>query len=116
MNKTVAEEMREEAMELLSIYRFYACDGNLYLDIDDEKLDTLFDTITLSITQCGVLKAKLPYREFVQPSQKYTDNEQSWRGHFEDRDNRRFFLSDVHDFLTLFFNTKNRKCNISSKG
>ncbi len=109
-------QAQDEAHKILNIYRFYGCDGKLYLDIEDGKLDELFEAVVISINDCGVLKALLPHREFVIPSRKFAMGEQSWRGHFEDRDNRRFFLSDVFDFLTLFFNRKNKKFKSSSKG
>jgi len=95
--------MTDEARKILSIYRFYNCDTNLYKSEDDEKIDALFDAVVVAIDDAGTLKPKLPYNEFVKPSRSVIEGDPGWVGHFQERDNRRFFLSDVHDFLTLFF-------------
>jgi len=94
---------KEEALEILAIYRFMRQDGKLYLDEDEEKLDMLYDAVVRSIDDCTVLKLKLPYNEFVLPSRKVLEGDAGWIGHFEERDNRRFFLSDVYDFLYLLY-------------
>ncbi len=94
---------KEEALEILAIYRFMRQDGKLYLDEDEEKLDMLFDAVVRSIDDCTLLKLKLPYNEFVLPSRKVLEGDAGWIGHFEERDNRRFFLSDVYDFLYLLY-------------
>ena len=93
----------EEAQAILAIYRMLRKDGKLYLDKDEEVLDMLFDAVTAAITDCTVLKLKLPYNEFVLPSRKVLEQDKGWVGHFEERDNRRFFLSDVHDYLYLLY-------------
>jgi len=93
----------QEAKEILSIYRMFQQDGNLYLNEDNEMLDTVFDAVILAITNSGVLKTKLPYNEFVLPSRKVLENDSGWVGHFEERDNRRFFLSDIYDYLYLLY-------------
>lgn len=95
--------MREEAHKILSIYRFYQGDGHLYQSDDDEKVDDLFEAVIAAIDDCGVLKSKLPYNEFVKPSRSVLEGDSGWVGHFEERDNRRFFLSDVHDYIYLFY-------------
>lgn len=94
---------KKEAQSILNIYRFMRQDGTLYLDEDEEMLDALFSTITQAITDSGQLKTKLPYNEFVLPSRKVLEGDEGWIGHFEERDNRRFFLSDVHDYLYLMY-------------
>lgn len=96
------EATKAEARKIVNIYRFYNKDGKLYLNIDDDMLDDLFENVTQAINECGVLKPTLPYDIFVHPSKQYWADDQSWVGHFEDRDNRRFFLSDIHDYLILF--------------
>lgn len=95
--------LHNQAREILSIYRFYGCDTNLYKSEDDEKIDDLFDAVVSAINESGPLKPHLPYNEFVRPSREVAKGDPGWVGHFEERDNRRFFLSDVHDFLRLFF-------------
>lgn len=95
--------LRAEAQKILSIYRFYHCDGTLYQDVDDARLDDLFEAVVAAIEDCGVLKPHLPYNEFVRPSREVLRGDAGWVGHFEERDNRRFFLSDIYDFLYLFY-------------
>jgi len=96
----------EEATKILNIYRFFQKDGNLYLNEDVESLDMLFDAVVNAIDSCGPLKAQLPYNEFVRPSRKVLEGDEGWVGHFEERDNRRFFLSDIHDYLRLMYGRK----------
>ena len=93
----------EEAQAILAIYRMMQQDGTLYLDQDEEKLDMLFDAVIMAITDCTELKLKLPYYEFVLPSRKVLELDGGWVGHFADRDNRRFFLSDIYDYLYLMY-------------
>lgn len=93
----------EEAQSILNIYRFFNKDGNLYLTQDNESLDALYDAIIDAINDAGPLKAKLPYREFVHPCKMVREQDAGWVGHFEERDNRRFFLSDIHDYLKLLY-------------
>lgn len=94
---------KEEAKNILNIYRFMQQDGSLYLGDDVEVLDTLFSTIIQAIEDSGPLKIKLPYNEFVLPSRKVIEGDKGWVGHFEERDNRRFFLSDIYDYLYLMY-------------
>ncbi len=98
----------EEAEEILNIYRFFHKDGNLYLSEDTESLDMLYDAVVNAINDCGSLKAALPYQEFVHPCKQVLAGDAGWVGHFEERDNRRFFLSDVHDYLKLVYGVKFR--------
>ena len=93
----------EEAKNILNIYRFMHQDGTLYLDDNDEKVDELYEMVVDAINACGVLKPTLPYNEFVLPCRKVRENDRGWIGHFEERDNRRFFLSDIHDYLYLLY-------------
>lgn len=93
--------LKEEAQKILNIYRLFQRDGTLYLDEDNDTLDTLFDAVIHAINDCGLLKPQLPYTEFVLPSRKVLEGDSGWVGHFEERDNRRFFLSDIHDYLYL---------------
>jgi hypothetical protein len=94
---------KEEAKQILNIYRFMQKDGSLYLEEDDEKLDNLYDAVVEAINNSGVLKPTLPYNEFVLPCRKVSENDPGWIGHFEERDNRRFFLSDIYDYLYLLY-------------
>lgn len=94
---------KQEAQNILNIYRLFQQDGTLYLNDENDTLDTLFEAVTHAITDCGTLKAKLPYTEFVLPSRKVIEGDDGWVGHFEERDNRRFFLSDIHDYLYLMY-------------
>jgi len=75
----------------------------LYLTKDEESLDMLFDAVVDAINAAGPLKAKLPYNEFVHPCKMVQQNDAGWVGHFQERDNRRFFLSDIHDYLKLVY-------------
>lgn len=93
----------EEAQKILNIYRFYQKDGKLYLTADDRTLDDIFDAVVDAINDCGPLKATLPYNEFVLPSRMTAEGDPGWVGHFEERDNRRFFLSDIYDYLDLLY-------------
>lgn len=93
----------EAARSILGIYRLYGCSSELYQDADDATVDELFEAVITAIDDCGTLKMQLPYNEFVRPSREVLACDPGWVGHFEDRDNRRFFLSDVHDYLNLFF-------------
>jgi hypothetical protein len=93
----------EEAQAILAIYRMMQMDGTLYLKNDEQVLDTLFDAVVQAITECTVLKPQLPYNEFVLPSRKVLEGDIGWIGHFEERDNRRFFLSDIYDYLYLMY-------------
>lgn len=92
-----------EAEKILNIYRFFRKDGSLYLGGDRESLDMLFDAVVDAINDCGPLKAALPYNEFVRPSREVAAGDAGWIGHFEERDNRRFFLSDIYDYLKLIY-------------
>lgn len=97
------KDENKEALKILNIYRFFQKDSTLYLGDDAESLDTLFDVVVDAINNCGTLKAELPYNEFVRPSRKVLEGDAGWVGHFEERDNRRFFLSDIHDYLRLMY-------------
>ena len=103
MNVMMKNIENEEAMKILNIYRFFQKDGNLYLAEESESLDMLFDAVINAINSCGSLKPHLPYNEFVRPSRKVLEGDAGWVGHFEERDNRRFFLSDIHDYLYLLY-------------
>ncbi len=94
--------LRDEAQKILAIFRFYGCDGSLYQNGSDDTIDALFDAVVAAIEDCGILKPHLPFNEFVRPSREVLRGDPGWVGHFEERDNRRFFLSDVYDFLYLF--------------
>ncbi len=94
---------KQEAQKILNIYRLFHQNGTLYLQDDDTTLDTLFEAVIHAISDCGALKAKLPYMEFVLPSRKVIEGDDGWVGHFEERDNRKFFLSDIHDYLYLMY-------------
>lgn len=93
----------DAAQKILNIYRFYQKDGKLYLTADDRVLDDIFDAVVDAINDCGPLKATLPYNEFVLPSRMTAQGDPGWVGHFEERDNRRFFLSDIYDYLDLLY-------------
>lgn len=103
MNVKMKKIKNEEAQQILNIYRFFQKDGNLYLTKDNESLDMLFDAVVDAINAAGPLKAKLPYNEFVHPCKMVKQNDAGWVGHFQERDNRRFFLSDIHDYLKLVY-------------
>lgn len=106
MNLKMKKVKNEEAQKILNIYRFLKKDGNLYLTEDTESLDTLYEAVVDAINNCGTLKAELPYQEFVHPCKQVALNDAGWVGHFEERDNRRFFLSDIHDYLQLVYGAK----------
>jgi hypothetical protein len=97
------EKINEEAQKILNIYRFFHKDGNLYLSEDEESLDALFDAVVDAINECGTLKPLLPYNEFVHPCKQVRAGDSGWVGHFLERDNRRFFLSDIYDYLKLIY-------------
>lgn len=103
MNVKMKKTKNPEAESILNIYRFYKKDGNLYLTEDNKSLDTLFEAVVDAINDCGPLKAQLPYMEFVHPSKQIAAGDEGWVGHFQERDNRRFFLSDIHDYLKLVY-------------
>ena len=94
---------KKEAQNILNIYRFMQQDGTLYLAEDEETLDILFDAVVVAISDSGLLKTKLPYTEFVLPSRKVIEGDEGWVGHFKERDNRKFFLSDIYDYLYLIY-------------
>ncbi len=102
---------QEEADEILNIFRFYKRDGELYLNEDTQTLNELFAAVVLAINTSGVLKTQLPYNEFVLPSKRIDEGDEGWIGHFSEADNRRFFLSDVYDFLKLFYSKRRREVN-----
>lgn len=106
MNLKMKKIKNEEAEKILNIYRFFHRDGNLYLNEDTESLDMLYDAVVNAINDCGSLKAQLPYQEFVHPCKQVALGDAGWVGHFEQRDNRRFFLSDIHDYLKLLYGVK----------
>jgi len=108
MNVKMKKKKNEEAEKILNIYRFFQKDGNLYLTQESESLDILYTAVVDAINNCGTLKAELPYQEFVYPCKQVKIGDISWVGHFEERDNRMFFLSDIHDYLKLIYgvNTK----------
>ncbi|WP_415250417.1 hypothetical protein [Sulfurimonas sp.] len=106
MNVKMKKIKNEEAEKILNIYRFFQKDGKLYLNEDTESLDMLYDAVINAINNCGALKAQLPYQEFVHPCKQVLMNDAGWVGHFQERDNRRFFLSDIHDYLKLLYETK----------
>ena len=99
MDLKMKKRKNTEAESILNIYRFFKKDGSLYLKEESESLDMLFE----AINDCGPLKAQLPYTEFVHPSKEVSAGDPGWVGHFEERDNRRFFLSDIHDYLKLLY-------------
>jgi hypothetical protein len=103
MNPKMKKIKDEEATKIINIYRFFQKDGNLYLKEESESLDMLFDAVVNAINDAGALKAKLPYNEFVHPCKQVGAGDAGWVGHFEERDNRRFFLSDIHDYLKLVY-------------
>ncbi|MBU1216114.1 hypothetical protein KJ870_05730 [bacterium] len=96
----------EEAQKILNIYRFFHKDGNLYLTEDSNAVDDLYEAVVNAINDCGALKAQLPYNEFVHPCKKVREGDAGWIGHFDERDNRRFFLSDIYDYLKLLYTQK----------
>ncbi|MBU0721055.1 hypothetical protein KJ877_06895 [bacterium] len=106
MNVNMKKTKNTEAEKILNIYRFFKKDGSLYLTDDTESIDTLFDAVIQAINDCGPLKAQLPYQEFVHPSKEVLRGDEGWVGHFQQRDNRRFFLSDIHDYLQLMYKTR----------
>jgi len=103
MNVKMKKIKNEEAKKILNIYRFFQKDGSLYLTQESESLDALFEAVVDAINDCGTLKAKLPYQEFVHPCKQILEGDTGWIGHFKERDNRRFFLSDIHDYLKLLY-------------
>lgn len=103
MEVNMKKPKNSEADKILNIYRFFKKDGGLYLVDDIESLDMLFEAVINAINDCGSLKAELPYNEFVHPSKQVQNKDLGWVGHFEERDNRRFFLSDIYDYLTLLY-------------
>lgn len=103
MNPNIKKSKNPEAEKILNIYRFYQRDGSIYMIDDVETLDSLFDAVIDAINDCGSFKTQLPYTEFVHPSKEVRAGDKGWVGHFEERDNRRFFLSDIYDFLKLFY-------------
>lgn len=103
MDVKMKKRKNMEAESILNIYRFFKKDGSLYLKEESESLDMLFDAVINAINDCGPLKAQLPYSEFVHPSKEVAAGDPGWVGHFEERDNRRFFLSDIHDYLKLLY-------------
>jgi len=100
-----------QAEHILNIFRFYKRDAELYLNQDTEILNELFEAVVDAINAAGVLKTQLPYTEFVLPSKRIQEGDAGWIGHFEEADNRRFFLSDVYDFLKLFYSKKRAEVN-----
>jgi len=106
MDVKMKKPQNREAEEILNIYRFFQKDGSLYLGDDPESLDMLFDAVVDAINDCGPLKAELPHNEFVRPSREVAAGDPGWVGHFEERDNRRFFLSDIHDYLRLVYSRR----------
>jgi len=92
-----------EATQIINIYRFFNKDGSLYLLEDKEIIDTLFYAVIEAINNSGPLKPQLPYKEFVYPCKELSLGNKGWIEHFEDRDNRKFFLSDIYDYLQLFY-------------
>lgn len=109
--KKMIRSNQEEADSILNIFRFYKRDGELYLNEDTHTLNELFDAVVMAINTAGPLKTQLPYVEFVLPSKRIDEGDEGWIGHFEDLDNRRFFLSDVYDFLSLFYSKRRREVN-----
>jgi hypothetical protein len=103
MGEHIKKSKNEEAQKMLNIFRFYQRDGSLYLIEDEETLDALFDAIVFAINDSGIFKTMLPYIEFVYPCKRVYEGDAGWIGHFDERDNRRFFLSDLYDFLKLFY-------------
>jgi len=102
---------QQEADHILNIFRFYKRDGELYLNDDTQTLNELFDAVVDAINASGALKIQLPYNEFVLPSKRIQEGDEGWVGHFNEADNRRFFLSDVYDFLRLFYSKRRREVN-----
>ena len=103
MNPKMKKSKNAEAEKILNIYRFFHKDGSLYLIEDEESLDMLFDAVVDAINDCGSFKMMLPYMEFVHPCKMVRENDAGWVGHFKERDNRRFFLSDIYDYLKLMY-------------
>jgi hypothetical protein len=101
-----SEDVIKEAQEILALYRFYRLDGEIYLSDKEEAIYDLFNAVTFTINECTVLKTHLPFMEFIHPSREVLRGDSGWVGHFKELDNCRFFLSDVYDFLKLFFGQK----------
>jgi len=102
---------QDEADSILNIFRFYKRDGELYLNEETQTLNELFDAVVDAINAAGILKTQLPYNEFVLPSKRIQEGDAGWIGHFNEADNQRFFLSDVYDFLRLFYSKRRREVN-----
>ena len=102
---------QDEADNILNIFRFYKRDGELYLNEETQTLNELFDAVVDAINTAGILKTQLPYNEFVLPSKRIQEGDAGWIGHFSEADNQRFFLSDVYDFLRLFYSKRRREVN-----
>lgn len=101
-----SEDVIKEAEEILALYRFYRLDGQIYLSANDQAIYDLFSAVTFAINDCTVLKVHLPFMEFIHPSREVLKGDSGWVGHFKELDNCRFFLSDIYDFLRLFFGKK----------
>lgn len=114
MTITDDQTLIDEAQKILNIYHFYRRDGKLYLENDAKELDTLFYAVVDAINACGMLKLFLPHKEFVVPSRQFSLNDRGWVEHFHEKDNRYFFLSDVYDFLRLFFTNKSNAYKIGN--
>lgn len=103
-NKRIQNETAlKEAHEILAMFAFYRLDGQIYMSHDCDAICNLFDSVVASICETTLLKPELPYQEFVHPSNQVIAGDPGWVGHFEELDNKKFFLSDVYDFLTLYF-------------
>jgi len=98
-----SKEASQDISDLLAIYKFYKCDGKIYLNSHNDVIEDLFRAVIHAINGSHFLQGHLPFYEFVHPSLQVLNGDSGWVGHFKELENCRFFLSDIYDFLYLFF-------------
>jgi hypothetical protein len=94
--------LKKEAWHIINIFKFMGEDSFVYISKNYELIDSLFDSVTQAIVKSSRLKNIMP-KEFVYPALKYLENDLKWKKHFENKDHKSFFLSDIYDYLMLFF-------------
>ncbi|WP_024791018.1 MULTISPECIES: hypothetical protein [unclassified Lebetimonas] len=90
--------LKKEAWHIINIFKFMGEDSFVYISKNYELIDSLFDSVMQAIVKSSRLKNIMP-KEFVYPALKYLENDLKWKKHFENKDHKSFFLSD----LMLFF-------------
>lgn len=93
-------EVHDDVYELQNCFRLHGLDSSLYKQSSDESVQSLFESVALTIVHSEYLMQKLPVN-FTEAAQGFAAKESETLKHFSDLENMRFMLSDLFDYLEL---------------